>query len=47
MMGPDIKITTIGLVALFGSFLGLSAIERPDGDGSNEKIPTQGGHSQR
>ena len=41
MMGPDIKITTIGLVALFGSFLDLPAIERPDGDGSNEKIPAQ------
>ena len=41
MMGPDIKILTIGLVALFGSFLDLPAIERPDGDGSNEKIPAQ------
>ncbi|MCH1419995.1 MAG: PDZ domain-containing protein [Akkermansiaceae bacterium] len=41
MMGPDIKITTIGLVVLLGSFLDLPAIERPDGDGSNEKIPAQ------
>jgi len=41
MMGPDIKIKTIGLVALLGAFLDLPAIERPDGDGSNEKIPAQ------
>jgi serine protease Do len=41
MMGPDIKIKIIALAALFGPFLDLSAIERPDGGGSNEKIPAQ------
>jgi hypothetical protein len=41
MMGPDIKITITALVSLLVSLLNLSAIERPDGDGSLEKIPDQ------
>ena len=41
MMGPDIKITIIALVSLLGLLLNLSAIERPDGDGSLEKVPDQ------
>ena len=40
-MGPDIKITITALVSLLVSLLNLSAIERPDGDGSLEKIPDQ------
>ena len=39
MKNPAMKITTIGLTALLGSLLGLSAIERPGGDGKTEKAP--------
>lgn len=41
MKNPAMKITTIGLTALLGSLLGLSAIERPGGDEKSEKAPAQ------
>lgn len=40
-MGPDMKITTIGLIAFLGLLPSLPAIERPDGDKSTEKVPIQ------
>jgi hypothetical protein len=41
MKNPAMKMTTIGLTALLGSLLGLSAIERPGGDKKTEKAPAQ------
>lgn len=41
MKNPVMKITTIGLTALLGSFGNLVAIERPIGEKANEEIPAQ------
>lgn len=38
---PLMKITTIGLTALLGTFASLSAIERPAGEKVKEEIPAQ------
>lgn len=41
MKNPTMKVITIGLTALLGSLLGLSAIERPSGNKPSEKATAQ------